>query len=118
MNANRDDFISVHPDPAPLSPAFDARHDLANLDYIRVLVEDDDVLQDEGFDIDRAISKIIQPDQETLLDCIDNWIASGPNRAHIGEQLKGQKVLKMKQWVRSMFSIFKRRIRELILKDE
>ena len=46
-------------DPAPLSAAFDYRETLATLDYIKVLVEEDDALEAEGFNIDEAIKLII-----------------------------------------------------------
>ena len=47
-------------DPAPLSPAFDYRETLATLKFIKVLVEEDDVLlADENFNYDEAINQII-----------------------------------------------------------
>ena len=53
------EFRSVMSDPAPLSAAFDYRETLATLDYIKVLVEEDDALEAEGFNIDEAIKLII-----------------------------------------------------------
>ena len=46
-------------DPAPLSPAFDDRETLAKLKFIKVLVEEDEALEAEGFNIDEAINQII-----------------------------------------------------------
>ena len=68
----------MQPDPAPINPAFEGdRKKLAEIDYVKVLVTDDDELAELNFDFTEAIHKIIQPDEDPLVDCIDNWAASG-----------------------------------------
>ena len=68
----------MQPDPAPINPAFEGdRKKLDEIDYVKVLVTDDDELANSNFNIEEAIHKIIQPDEDPLFDCIDNWALSG-----------------------------------------
>ena len=105
-------------DPRPLSAAFEYnRESLAELKFVRVLVEEDDALAADGFNIEEAMNMIIQADEATLLDCIDNWVKSGSNRAQKKDELTREKVDVMHESVKKIFTKLKSDIRGLIVED-
>ena len=68
----------MQPDPAPINPAFEGdRKNLGEIDYIKVLVTDDAELAESNFNFLEAMHKIIQPDSDPLIDCIEEWVKSG-----------------------------------------
>ena len=82
----------MQPDPAPINPAFEGdRKNLAEIDYVKVLVTDDAELAEQNFNFEEAMHKIIQPDPDPLFDCIDNWAACGHNRVYMHDELKRTK---------------------------
>ena len=106
-------------DPRPLSAAFEHdRESLGTIPFVRVLVEEDDTLDAECFDIDGAMNMIIQADEATLLDCIDEWVKRGNNRAQKKDELTRDKVVMMHESVKKIFTKLKSDIRGLIVEDD